>query len=87
MAINVSIPTTAAQDAKLAKLLVRVNEARAAEGKPPHATFDAYALAVIIEAVKSWVREQDGLDAEALRTAYDNATPAQQAAARTALGL
>ena len=58
--INLTFNTTAKQDAKLAKVLAQVNAQRAAVSPPldPFATIQDYLYALIVDAVKSYVKQQ-----------------------------
>jgi len=60
--VDISIATTAKQDALLAKILETVNAGR----DEPFATFNDYAEYILIENVKSFVRSQQELDAQTL---------------------
>lgn len=84
--LTLTFNTSAAQDAKLAKALARVNAERAAFGGTenpapldPYPTVEAWLKAVTIEAVKSYIQHQDRVDQETLKSRIENATPTQLA--------
>lgn len=90
-AISISFNTTAAQDAKLAKVLTRVNAERALpppSGEPlaPYPTVGAWLKDFLIERLRAFVQEQQSRDEAELRTRIMNATPAQLAQIEAILG-
>ena len=75
--VEISIPTTAKQDALLAAMLADIN----ADREVPFANFNAYARWVLVNAVKSWIETRQELEASDLIEAVpenfgDTATPA-----------
>lgn len=85
--VDISIPTTQAQDAKLARLLETVNAERVDRGLEPYADFNAYAKDVLIEAVKSYIKAAEAADKSEVAEAYAAANATLQAQIRQALGL
>ena len=71
--------TSAAQDAKLAKVLVRINAERVAAEEEEFATIEEYLRWVLIEAVKSYIKTQETLDGDTIGDAYEAADSATQA--------
>jgi len=65
--------TSAAQDAKLAKVLARVNAERVAAEEAEFAAIEDYFRWVLIEAVKSYIKRQEDLDGEDLVERYNAA--------------
>jgi hypothetical protein len=88
-AISITFNTSAAQDARLAKVLAAVNGERAASNPPadPFATIEAYLHWVVIEAVKGYVARQAEAERAAVASAFDAADATTQAAVKAALGL
>ena len=86
--INVSVPTTPTQDAKLVRLLARVNAERAAQVPPaaPFADVNAYATWTLTETIKGQIRALAEADKTEVGSAYDGATPAVQAQVDALLG-
>ena len=77
--INLTFNTSAGQDAKLAKVLARVNAERTSAEEAEFATIEEYFEWVLIEAVKSYVKRQDEVDEETLVSKYNAADPSVQA--------
>lgn len=87
MAIQISIDTTARQDAKLAIVLDRENSRRAAESLPPYADISAMMKVFVVKQLKNLVRSADVEDSEKVQTEYLEATDNVQAQVKTLLGI
>lgn len=87
MAIQISIDTTARQDAKLAIVLDRENSRRAVESLPPYADISAMMRVFVIKQLKNLVRSADVEDAEKVQTEYLDASDNVQAQVKTLLGI
>lgn len=85
--ITLTFNTTAKQDAKLAKVLAGINAQRLADELEEFLTIEAYFRYVIIEAVKSYIRQQDTVDEEALIEAFKAADLATQTQIEGLLGV
>lgn len=85
--VVISIPTTAAQDAKLDRLLVNVNVLRVEAGLPEFATFNEYAEYIFTEQLKGYVKRMIADEEAEISGAYSAAAPATQASVRSLLGL
>lgn len=90
--ISITFNTTAAQDAKLVKVLARVNEERTrppVTGDPlaPYPTVDAWLKDFLISNLRSFVVEQTDRDTRDMQTRIANATPAQVAQIEAILGV
>lgn len=94
--ISISFNTTAAQDAKLAKILARVNAQRAvplppSDGQPqaqpqPYPTVEVWLKDFLIERLRAYVKEQQDIDDRELQARIAQATPQQLAQIETILG-
>jgi hypothetical protein len=81
-----TVTTTARQDAGLAYKLAEINAQRAAAGQG--ALTPAQALNIIVDMMlRSYADSADEDERTTVRQAWIDATPAQRAAAKTALGL
>lgn len=87
MAVQVSITTTARQDARLAKMLAAVNADRVASGQAPFADVNDMSKEFLKNVLISWVRNTDSEDGQAVGSAYQDATDAVQAQVKSLLGL
>jgi len=85
--IVLTFNTSAKQDAKLAKVLVRTNAQRVEAGEAEFETIEAYLRWVLIEAVKSYNNQQDDVDKEDVATAWDEASDAVKAQVEAILGI
>ena len=84
---TVTLITTAAQDAILARLLIAQNAERAAQQLAPYADAPAMVRGILVAAVQSWRAQQEQEDTAKVGKAYVDATPATQATVRSTLGL
>ncbi len=86
--ISITFNTTAAQDAKLARLLARVNAVRASSQPPqtPYADVTAYLKDTLIQTVLGYIRQLAASDKDEVGTAYDGASAAVQAQVDALLG-
>ena len=85
--IILTFSTTAAQDAKLAKVLARVNVERLAQGEAEFADIEEYLRWVVIEGVKSYVRSQQEIDSEEVTEAFEAASDSVQDQVKTLLNV
>ena len=86
---TITLTTTAAQDAILARLLIAQNAERAAKTPPdpPYADVQAMVRGILVAAVQSWRAQQEQEDTVKVGKAYVDAAPATQATVRSTLGL
>lgn len=83
-----TVTTTTRQEAVLAVILTRSNAARAAQTPPlPALTLAQYVDARLTDVIKSYVAQLDEEGARAVRDAFLAASPADQTAVKTRLGL
>jgi hypothetical protein len=80
------VTTTARQDTGLAYKLADINAQRAANGQSAITLAQAF-NAIVDAALRAYADSADEDERQTVRTAWTNATPAQRAAAKTALGL
>ncbi len=85
--ITLSFTTTAKQDAKLAKVLAKVNSDRVANQLDPFNTIQDYFRFVIISAVISYVKQQDDVDGGTIEAAYLTASASVQSQVEALLGV
>ena len=84
---TITLTTTAAQDAILARLLIAQNAERAAQQLAPYADVPAMVRGILVAAVQSWRAQQEQEDRATVGDAYNGATNAVQANVRSLLGL
>ena len=83
---TITLTTTAAQDAVLARLLIAQNADRIAQQLAPYADVPAMVRGIIVGAVQSWRAQQEQEDTARVGKAYVDASPATQATVRSTLG-
>lgn len=86
---QITLNTTATQDAILERLRVSTNAERAAQvpPEPPLTDVQALVIDILSNAVQSYRDQQIAEDAAAITTVYTNGTAQQRNAIRTAAGL
>jgi len=84
---TITLTTTTAQDAILARLLIAQNAERAAQQLAPYADVPAMVRGILVAAVQSWRAQQDDEDLRKVGAAYVAAPSATQASVRSTLGL
>lgn len=87
MAVSVNIPTNAAQDLKLSKLLTKVNADRVAVGLSTYADVNAMSTSILTDQLLSWVQAMRDAEAQQIASAYAAASNAVQNQVKTDLGL
>lgn len=85
--MQITLNTTAAQDAILTRLLTKVNEERAAQQLAPLADVPALITYVLTNAVTSYRDQQLAEDLAAIGVVYTTGTNAQRTAIKTAAGV
>jgi len=81
--VNLSVSTTAAQDAKLAKVLTWVNTSR----ETPFADVDAMLLDLLIRETKQLIREVDEREHKAIFEAWEAADESTKDRVKNLLGV
>lgn len=79
--------TTARQDKKLAEFLADLNVQRQAQGKPPYASVDAWAISFLNDQIDANIRSFEVIEGNIIKEAFIAAGNATQSAVKTALGL
>lgn len=87
MAIQISIPTNAEVDARLESYRVRANVDRVVNGLPEYVSVDDMVEQHVKQILRTWIKTLFESDVREIQAAFVQATDAQQAAVRSALGL
>lgn len=85
--ISITIPTTARQDTKLAKILSTINAQRASNGQPPFVDVADMFLDLLKKQISTYTDAFDQQDGSAVVAAYLAASDTVQARVRSDLGL
>jgi len=84
---TITLTTTTAQDAILARLLIAQNADRMAQQLAPYVDVPAMVRGILGDAVKSWKAAQEQEDLRMVGAAYNAASSTTQASVRSTLGL
>jgi hypothetical protein len=85
--MDITLSTTAAQDAILERLRVKTNEERALQELPALADIPALVRSILVSAVQSYRQQQTAEDIAAIAAAYEAAGASKRAEILSASGV